>query len=328
MAVQTQLQTKPAQRFRRPRLTRLQLREALEGYLFISPWLVGLLAFTLGPIVLSFALSFTAWQISAPPIWIGLDNYAELFQDPTMYKSLYNTIYLAVLGVPLSMVLALGIAMLMNQGVRGISIFRTIWFLPSVLSSVAVAVLWSWILNPRYGLLNQALALVGIEGPGWLTEPEWAKPAVILMGLWGVGGSMVIYLAGLKGIPQHLYEAAKLDGAGEWAQFRHVTLPMLSPTIFFNLITSVIGSLQVFVSIAAITMGASWGGGVSRAGGPDDSLLVFMLYLYRQAFGFFRMGYASALAWFLAAIIMALTIINFQLAKRWVYYEGQLRGRQ
>ncbi|MCL5997157.1 MAG: sugar ABC transporter permease [Chloroflexi bacterium] len=328
MAVQTQLQTKPAQRFRRPRLTRLQLREALEGYLFISPWLVGLLAFTLGPIVLSFALSFTAWQISAPPIWIGLDNYTELFQDPTMYKSLYNTIYLAVLGVPLSMVLALGIAMLMNQGVRGISIFRTIWFLPSVLSSVAVAVLWSWILNPRYGLLNRALALVGIDGPGWLTEPEWAKPAVILMGLWGVGGSMVIYLAGLKGIPQHLYEAAKLDGAGEWAQFRHVTLPMLSPTIFFNLITSVIGSLQVFVSIAAITMGASWGGGVSRAGGPDDSLLVFMLYLYRQAFGFFRMGYASALAWFLAAIIMALTIINFQLAKRWVYYEGQLRGRQ
>ena len=320
--------TQTARRRRRISFTRLQTREAAEGYLFISPWLIGLFLFTLGPIVVSFFLSFTAWQISAPPLWIGLTNYTEMLQDPTMYKSLYNTLYLAILGVPLTMLFALGIALLMNQGVRGISIFRTIWYLPSVLSSVAVAVLWSWLLNPRYGLLNKALGVVGIDGPGWLTDPEWAKPAVVLMGLWGVGGSMVIYLAGLQGIPQHLYEASELDGAGPWARFRHITLPMLSPTIFFNLITSVIGSLQVFVSIAAITMGASWGGGVSRAGGPDDALLVFMLYLYRQAFGFFRMGYASALAWFLAAIIMVLTIVNFQLAKRWVYYEGQLRGRQ
>jgi multiple sugar transport system permease protein len=297
-------------------------REAREGYFFISPWLIGLLAFTIVPVIASMVLSFTAWQISAPPKWIGLDNYTELFQDPAMFKSLFNTLYLALFGVPLNMIVGLGIALLMNQDVRGIGVFRTIWYLPSILSSVAVAVLWLWILNPRYGLVNQALALVGIQGPGWLSDPTWAKPAVILMGLWGVGGNMIIYLAGLKGIPQHLYEAAKLDGAGTLGQFRHITLPMLSPSIFFNLITNIIGALQVFVSIAALTMGGPGSGGVGRAGGADDSLLVFMIYLYRQAFTQSRMGYASALAWFLAAIIMALTLFNFWLARRWVYYEG------
>ncbi len=303
-------------------MSKMARREAREGYLYIAPWLVGLLAFTIGPVIASLAFSFTAWQISSPPTWIGLDNYVELLQDPAMHKSLYNTLYLALFGVPLNLVAGLAIAMLMNQTVRGIGIFRTIWYLPSILSSVAIAVLWLWILNPRFGLLNQALALVGIEGPAWLIDPEWTKPAVILMGLWGVGGTMIIYLAGLKGIPQHLYEAAKLDGAGTIGQFRFVTLPMLSPSIFFNLITNIIGALQVFVSIAALTMGGPAGGGVGRAGGADDSLLVFMLYLYRQAFSFFRMGYASALAWFLAAIIMLLTLLNFWLARRWVYYES------
>ena len=303
-------------------MSKMARREAREGYLYIAPWLVGLLAFTIGPVIASLAFSFTAWQISSPPTWIGLDNYIELLQDPAMHKSLYNTLYLALFGVPLNLVAGLAIAMLMNQTVRGIGIFRTIWYLPSILSSVAIAVLWLWILNPRFGLLNQALALVGIEGPAWLIDPEWTKPAVILMGLWGVGGTMIIYLAGLKGIPQHLYEAAKLDGAGTLGQFRFVTLPMLSPSIFFNLITNIIGALQVFVSIAALTMGGPAAGGVGRAGGADDSLLVFMLYLYRQAFSFFRMGYASALAWFLAAIIMLLTLLNFWLARRWVYYES------
>lgn len=303
-------------------------REALEGYLFISPWLIGLVFLTLGPIVASLIFSFSAWQISAPPIWIGLSNYKELFQDSAMYKSLYNTLYLAALSVPLNLVFGLAIALLMNQNVRGISVFRTIWYLPSILSSVAIAVVWLWILNPRFGLINRGLALLGIVGPGWLIDPVWAKPAVVLMGLWGVGGAMIIYLAGLKGIPQHLYEAAKLDGANTIGQFRYVTLPMLSPSIFFNLVTNVIGALQVFVSIAALTMGGPAAGGVGRAGGVEDSLLVFMLYLYRQAFSFFRMGYASALAWFLAAIIMVLTLLNFWLANRWVYYEGTLAGRQ
>ena len=310
------------------KMSRTRVREATLGYAFISPWIIGLLAFTIGPVLASLALSFTAWQVSAPPKWIGLDNYIELFSDEAMYKSLYNTIYLTAIGVPLNLVAGLLIALLMNQKVRGISIFRTIWYLPSILSSVAVAVLWLWVLNPRYGLVNRALALIGIQGPGWLTDPVWAKPAVLLMGLWGVGGGMVIYLAGLQGIPEHLYEAAKLDGAGTLAQFRHVTLPMLSPTIFFNFITGLIGSLQVFVSIAALTMGSSWGGGVGKAGGVDDSLLVFMLYLYRQAFSYFRMGYASALAWFLAAIIMILTVINFTIGQRWVFYEGNLSAKE
>ncbi len=309
----------------RKKMSRLARREAIEGYLFITPWLVGLLVFTIGPILVSFYLSFNAWQISAPPVWIGLENYRELLGDPAMKKSLYNTFYLAIFGVPLNMVTALIIALLLNQKVRGISFFRTVYYLPSVLSSVAVAVLWMWILNPRFGLLNQTLALVGIDGPGWLVDPLWAKPAVLVMGLWGIGGSMIIYLAGLNGIPQHLYEAAKLDGAGTLGQFRYVTLPMLSPTIFFNLITNIIGALQIFVSIAALTMGGPASGGVGRAGGVDDSLLVFMLYLYRQAFSFFRMGYASALAWFLAVIIMALTLFNFWLSRRWVYYEGSLK---
>jgi multiple sugar transport system permease protein len=299
-------------------------REALQGYLFILPWLIGLVAFTIGPIVASFYLSFNAWQISAPPKWIGLDNYTEMFSDPAMHKSLYNTLYLALFGVPLNMIVGLAIALLLNQNIRGISVFRTVYYLPSVLSSVAVAVLWMWILNPRFGLLNRGLTLLGVKGPGWLIDPLWAKPAVLIMGLWGVGGSMIIYLAGLRGIPNHLYEAAKLDGAGTLGQFRYVTLPMLSPSIFFTLVTNIIGALQVFVSIAALTMGGPASGGVGRAGGVDDSLLVFMLYLYRQAFSFFRMGYASALAWFLAAIIMILTLFNFWLSQRWVYYEGSL----
>jgi multiple sugar transport system permease protein len=321
------MKQQPAQRIRKRwfgprRSSRMARKEAWEGYLFILPWLIGLVAFTLGPVLASFYLSFNAWQISAPPIWIGLTNYTELLQDPGMKKSLVNTLYLTVFGVPINMLAGLAIALLMNQDVRGIGIFRTIWYLPSVLSSVAVAVLWLWILNPRFGLLNQALGLIGIKGPGWLIDPLWAKPAVIVMGLWGVGGSMIIYLAGLKGIPQHLYEAAKLDGAGMIGQFRYITLPMLSPSIFFNLVTNIIGSLQIFVSVAALTMGGPEAGGVGSAGGVDDALLVFMLYLYRQAFTFFRMGYASALAWFLAAIIMALTALNFWGSRRWVFYES------
>jgi multiple sugar transport system permease protein len=297
-------------------------REAREGYIFIAPWLVGLVAFTLLPVIASLVFSFSAWQISAPPKWIGLANYSELLQDQAMLKSLYNTLYLAVFGVPLNMFFGLLIALLMNQDVRGIGIFRTIFYLPSILSTVAVAVLWLWILNPRYGLVNEALGLIGIQGPAWLIDPNWTKPAVILMGLWGVGPNVIIYLAGLKSIPLHLYEAAKLDGADSWAQFRYITFPMLSPSIFFNLVTNIIGALQIFVSIAALTMGGPGSGGVGHAGGAEDSLLVFMLYLYRQAFSQSRMGYASALAWFLAAIIMLLTLFNFWGAKRWVYYEG------
>jgi multiple sugar transport system permease protein len=309
-------------RAHRQKMSPMARREAREGYLFISPWIIGFLAFTFIPVVASLVLSFTAWQISAPPKWIGLDNYVELFKDPVMFKSLYNTFYLALFGVPLNLLIGLLSALLMNQNVRGIGFFRTIWYLPSILSSVAIAVLWLWILNPRYGLINGMLALVGIQGPGWLTDPTWAKPAVILMGLWGVGGNMIIYLAGLKGIPQHLYEAAKLDGAGILGQFFHITLPLLSPSIFFNLVTNIIGALQVFVSIAALTMGGPASGGVGHAGGVSDSLLVFMLYLYREAFNQFRMGYASAMAWFLTAIIMVLTLINFWLSKHWVYYES------
>jgi multiple sugar transport system permease protein len=297
-------------------------REAREGYIFIAPWLLGLVAFTLLPVIASLVFSFSAWQISAPPKWIGLANYTELIQDPAMLKSLYNTLYLALFGVPLNLVVGLVIALLMNQDVRGIGVFRTIFYLPSILSTVAVAVLWIWILNPRYGLVNQALAIIGIQGPAWLIDPNWTKPAVILMGLWGIGPNVIIYLAGLKSIPLHLYEAARLDGADSWAQFRFVTFPMLSPSIFFNLVTNIIGALQIFVSIAALTMGGPAAGGVGRAGGADDSLLVFMLYLYRQAFTQFRMGYASALAWFLAAIIMLLTLFNFLFARRWVYYES------
>jgi multiple sugar transport system permease protein len=290
-------------------------REEVDFYLGISPWVVGFLLFGGGPIVASFLLAFMDWQLIATPHWVGLANYGHLLLDDKMFfTSLGNTLYYTVFAVPLSIIAALLVAMLVNQKVAGQNVFRTVYYLPSVTSGVAVALLWVWLLNPSFGLINYALALVGIEGPGWLSDIHWAKPALVLMSLWGIGGGMVIFLAGLQGLPEHLYEAAKIDGAGPLSLFRHITFPMLTPTIFFILITDTIGSLQTFTNVYVMTNG-----------GPGSATLMYGLYLYQNAFTFLKMGYACALAWVMFAVVLLLTYLQFRGASRWVYYEAELR---
>lgn len=298
----------------RPPQPRPRERVQWEGYLFIAPWLIGFVLFTLGPILISLYLSMTKWDLLRPqPQWVGLNNYRDLFHDPDFFISLQRTLYYTGVSVPLGMAGSLGVAMLLNRKAPGISIFRTIYYLPAVTSSVAMFLLWRWLLNPEFGLVNYALhgLLRTPQGwPGWLSDPTWAMPALILMNLWYLGGGMIIYLAGLQGIPEHLYEAAELDGAGAWRKFTAVTVPMLTPTIFFNLVMSVIGSFQVFTQAYVMTQG-----------GPAKATLFYVLLLYQQAFDFLRFGYASAMAWILFVVIAALTAVNFKLAPKWVHYE-------
>jgi len=293
-------------------MSRLAKKKAIYGYAFISPWLIGFLLFVLGPVLASIYLSFTKYELFTPPQWIGLSNYKELiFQDPLFPKSLYNTIYYTAFAVPLGVIFALLLSILLNNKLFGIRWFRTIYYLPAVTSGVAVSMLWLWLFNPQFGLINALLNMIGIrEGPGWLVDARWSKPALILMSLWAVGGGTVIYLAGLQGIPQQLYEAAEVDGATWWSKFWYVTIPMISPVIFFNMIMGIIGSFQVFTQAYIIT-----------GGGPVDSTLFYVLYLFRNAFMLFRMGYASAMAWILFIIILIVTLVQFKVATHWVYYE-------
>ncbi len=295
----------------------MRRKEALQGYLFASPWLLGLFIFTIGPMAFSLYISFTRYDILSPPTWLGLANYHDLFLgDPMFWTALGNTLYYTVFSVPLGMLGSLLLALLLNRQVRGIALFRAAYYIPTVISTVPVSILWIWLLDPSAGLINTALAVVGIHGPTWLASPEWSKPSLVLMSLWGIGGAtMVIYLAGLQGIPQHLYEAAQIDGATKWKQFRHITLPMLSPTSFFVLIIGIIGSFQVFTQ--------AW---VMTQGGPLDSTTFYSLYLYKEGFNYLYMGYASAMAWVLLVITLALVLLNFVMSRRWVYYEGGLTG--
>ena len=290
-------------------------REALAFYLFCSPWLIGFLLFTAVPMLASFVLSFTSYPVINPPEFVGLANYATMFfHDPFMWQSLKVTSYYAVGSVFLGVATAFVVAMLMNQEIFGINVFRTIFYLPSSISGVPVALLWLWIFNPEFGILNTILRGFGVEGPQWLFDPVWVIPAFILMSLWGIGGAMVIFLAGLQGIPQHLYEAAELDGAGVLSKFWNVTFPMMSPVIFFNVVMSIVGSFQTFTQAFVMTRG-----------GPANSSLFYVLYLYRNAIGYFKMGYASALGWLLLVIILALTLLVFKSSPLWVYYEGEIR---
>ncbi len=297
------------------KMSRMAAREAVEGYLFISPWLIGFLIFTAGPFVASFLLSFTNWRISTSPSWIGLENYARIFtKDPDFYQSLKVTFTYVGISLPLNLLAGLGLSLLLNQKIRGMTIFRTVFYLPVVLSGVSVALMWMWLLNPDYGVVNSLLALVGIKGPQWFWDPRWSLPSVVLMNLWRVGGSAIIYLAGLQNIPPHLYEAAEIDGAGIWSKLRHVTLPMLTPTIFFQLVMELIDAFQVFTAVYVIT-----------GGGPIRSTLFFMFYMFRTAFEDFQMGYASALAWIMAVIIIFFTALVFKSSPLWVYYESEGR---
>lgn len=294
----------------------LRSREAVQGYLFMIPWFIGFTVFVLGPILASLILSLTNYRIFEPIRGVWFANYQRMLsgQDELFYKSLLNTLYYTVFTVPLSLVGGLTIAMLLNQNLPGIRLWRTLYYLPHVTAGVAVFLLWEWLLDPTGGLINMGLAALGLPKLRWLADERWAKPAIILVAFWGVGGSMVVWLAGLKAIPQHLYEAAEIDGAGRLSRFLNVTLPMLSPTIFFQLIMSIIGTFQVFESAYVMT-----------AGGPIHATLFYVLYLFQQAFQYLRMGYASAMAWVLLLVVLALTIVNFRFSGRWVYYEGEVK---
>lgn len=290
-----------------------------QGYAFVSPWIFGFLVFTAGPMLISIAISFSSWSMLSTPTWVGWEHYERLFaSDPLLVRSLNNTLYYVALSVPLTTMVALGLALLLHQRVPGMAIFRTVFFLPSITNLVAVSILWLWIFNPEFGLLNSALRALGMEGPLWLQSETWAKPALILMSLWGVGGSMIIFLATLQGVPQELYEAAELDGAGAGQRFLHITLPMISPAMFFSLVMGFIGGFQVFTQAFVMT-GTTQPG---SEGGPNNATLFMVLYLYKKAFQEFQMGYASAIAWILFLIILVFTIVQRRLGQRWVYYEA------
>lgn len=296
---------------------KLERKEALAGLLLISPWLVGFVVFLAGPIVFSIAISLTKWDVLRPPTFIALGNYANMFRDRLFWQALKVTLIYVLFGVPLLLIVALMVAMLMNQKIKGITLFRTIYYLPSVIAGVVAALVWQWLFNADFGLINFFLYKVfGIKGPNWLFSETWALPALIIMSLWGVGSNMVIYLAGLQSIPTELYEAASIDGASVFRKFWHITIPMMSPIIFFNLIMGIIGSFQVFTQSFIMTKG-----------GPNNATLFYVLYLYRQAFRYFNMGYGTSLAWFLFLIILAFTLITFKSSSVWVYYEGEVKRR-
>ena len=304
--------TTTAEPKRRRRAGREAVNESIAFYICIAPWLLGLLIFTVYPMVRSLYLGFTAYDLFTDPRFVGTRNFAKLFGDRLFWHSLRITAIYTLVSVPGSTVISIAIAMLLNQvDLKGINYWRTIFYLPSIVSGLAAAVLWMYVFNPSFGLFNTVLGWVGIRGPGWITSPRWALPSIVLMSWWQIGQPMVIYLAGIKGIPQVLYEAAEIDGSGGWGKFWNVTIPMLSSTIFFNVTMAIIGSFQVFTQAFLMT-----------AGGPANATLFYVLFLYRNAFEYFRMGYASALAWVLFIIIVVCTLVVVRSSDAWVYYES------
>jgi multiple sugar transport system permease protein len=310
---------------RLPRRLSLARRESLWAYAFISPWILGFIIFTVGPMLASLFFSFTEYNIVDSPRWNGITNYVNLFHDALFWHSLRVTFSYAVVALPLGLVFSYLIAVLLNQKIRAINIWRTVYFLPTVIAGVAVALLWARIFDPKFGILNPFLAQFGIKGPGWFSDPDWAVPALVIMSLWGVGGNIIIYLAGLQGVPTDLYDAAKVDGANAWQRFRHITLPMTTPVIFYNLVLGLIGTFQYFTEVYVISSANSGTGG--GLGGPARATLFYNIYLYQNAFKYFHMGYASTMAWVLFIIVLGFTLLIFRSSETWVYYEGQLRGR-
>jgi len=291
----------------------LARREALEGYLSLTPWMIGFLAFTLFPIAVSVVLGFTEWTVVKAPRWIGLDNYVRMFTaDPLFWQSLKATLGYVVLSLPLKLVFGLALALLLNLKVPGINVFRTLFYVPAVISGVAISLMWIWLLQPDTGVVNTLLGYAGIQGPKWFWDSDWALMSVALMSVWRVGGSAIIYLAGLQNIPTQLYEAAQVDGANAWRRFWRITLPLLTPTIFFQVIIEMIDSFKIFTEAFVITQG-----------GPLKATYFYLYYFYEEAFRNFNMGYASALALILTVIILLATIFVNYTSKRWVYYEAE-----
>jgi multiple sugar transport system permease protein len=301
----------------RGKLHPLLRSETRAGYAFAAPWIFGFLALFLGPMLASIVFSLCDYDVLHPPRWTGGGNYAQLAADPVAVKSMGNILFLSVIGIPLSIAVSLGIALLLNAKVKGMPLYRTLFYVPSLTPVVATALLWLFILNAD-GVLNQGWRAslgvwFGLPSPTWMASEQWSKPGLIIMSLWGAGGSIILWLAGLQGVPQHLYEAADLDGAGPLARFRHVTLPMITPYILFNVIMGTIGWLQRFTDIYVMTDGK---------GGPVDSTMVPVLYMFNNAFQYFKMGYASAWAWMIFAVVLLLTALNLWGSKRWVHFEG------
>jgi len=296
------------------RLGRIARIEELWGYLYISPWIAGFVLLTLGPMLASLYLSFTDYEIPFTPHWIGLDNYARaVARDDLVPTAVGNTLFYVLLSVPLGLIASLLLAMLLDRKLPGRAVLRTVFYLPSIVPVVASTLLFVFLFNPDLGLINSWFYdLFKVRGPGWFNDPLWVKPTFILLALWGAGGpTMIIFLAGLQNVPQELYEAAEVDGAGRWDKFIHVTLPMLSPTIFFCLITGVIGAFHIFTSAY-----------VATGGGPAYGSYFYVLHLFLNAFSYWKTGYAAALAWLLFVFVLALTLIQFWVSKRWVYYES------
>jgi multiple sugar transport system permease protein len=294
------------------RLSPAARTEERAAWTFMAPWFLGVVAVTIGPMLASLYLSFTDYNLLRAPEWVGVENYTEMFRDPRLHKAITVTLIYTFVSVPLQLTVALALAMLLNQGIKGLPFYRSVYYLPSLLGgSVAVGILWRQVFGVD-GLVNQFLGLFGIDGPGWISHPDTALSTLIVLQVWTFGAAMVIFLAGLRQVPEHLYEASALDGAGRWDQFRHVTLPMLTPIIFFNLVMQIISAFQAFTPAFIV------GGG--STGGPLDSLLFYTLYLYFLGFVEFRMGYASAMAWALLVIILFFTALLFFTSRWWVYY--------
>jgi len=291
-------------------------RSNVEGYLVISPWLIGFLFFTAGPMIMSAVLSFMRYDIISPARWLGLGNFERLLSDPRFFSALRNTALYSFIAVPIHLLSAFFFAMLLNRAVRGIGVFRTTYYLPSVIPSVANAAVWMWILQPQFGIANVILKALGLPTSMFLFDKDTVIPTMALLGLWYIGSNMVIFLAALQGVPEDLYEAASIDGAGNWRKLIQITLPLISPAILFNLTMGLILSFQVFNFVY-----------IATKGGPGDASLMYVLYLFQHGFENLRMGYASALAWVLFVIVMAITFIQFKFSKRWVYYESGGEGR-
>lgn len=283
-----------------------------NGLLFCAPWLLGLGVFLIYPLCAAFYYSLCDYSVLLPPVFIGFDNYVDLLHDPLFWKSLYNTAYYALGSVVLGLFVSLGLALLLNSKVKGLGVYRTLFFLPSLMPVVASSLLWVWMYNGQSGIINTGLHAIGVDGPAWLADPTWAKPAIIIMAVWGTGNAMVVYLAGLQDVPASLYEAALIDGAGFLQRLFHVTLPMISPVIYFNVVLSIIAGFQAFTQAFIMTGGA---------GAPERSTLFYVLNLYNVGFQDLRMGYASAMAWLLFLIILLLTLVATRLSKRWVTYD-------
>jgi multiple sugar transport system permease protein len=301
--------------FKNSKKTNYQLVNRKVPYLFIMPWIIGFLVFTLGPLAFSLIMSFFDWPITSEPAFIGIENYKNMFTaDPQFYKSIGITFKFAIIFVPLNLAIALILALLITQPVKGMKIFRTIFYLPAVVSGVAISIIWGWIFNSEYGIFNYLLSFIGIDGPRWLVDPTWAILTIVIASAWGVGTMMLIFYTDIKSIPPELYEAAAIDGANPLRQFFSITIPSITPTILFNVITSVIAALQQLTLVLLLT-----------GGGPLKSTYFYGLYVYNNAFKHHELGYASANAWFMFIIILLLTLVIFKSSSAWVFYENEVK---